>query len=180
MIRGGTLMPWLVAIIFFATFPHIALSQSTSPSPRLATIPSPPPVNQPFDADVYLSANPSSIAFYHNDVTITGNVVTAKFGSGCGFICPGGGPYYGPFRLHLPALSRGSYTLRIIDGTFPTFVYAEFSLGIGLSPPIPLPAYDQQTLAFLSALMAMLACVALRKSRNAPTHSTSDSGNIHG
>jgi hypothetical protein len=166
-------------MIFFATSPHNALCQSTPPPPRLETIPSPPPVDQPFDADVYLSANPSSIAFYNNDVVVAGNIVTVKFNSGCGFICPGGGTYYGPFRLHLPALSRGSYTLRIIDGIFPTFVYAEFSLGIGLSSPIPLPAYDRRTLAFLIALMALLACAALRKSRNAPTHSTTDSGNVH-
>lgn len=174
MNRCGTLFLRIVAMMFVALLPLEAMCQSISPPPKLVTIPSPVPVNQAFDADVYFLTTAAPLAFYNDDVVIVGSTITAYFDSGCGFICPGG-QAYGPFRLHLPALQQGRYTLRIIDGTFHTHVYAEFSLAVGVPAVDPVPARDPRALVFLIVLFLLFTCMVLRRSTSPSTSSTLDS-----
>jgi hypothetical protein len=117
-------------------------AQCQSVLPRLETIPAPAPVGEPFYAVVSLPANTAALGFYGlfpqpDMLQIDGNSITARFESGCGFICPGGGLSYAGFPLPVPALPAGPYQLTIVDATFPEYVWGTFPLTIG---PGPAPA----------------------------------------
>lgn len=123
---------WLLALLL-AALPLSSPAQTGLP-PRLESIPSPAPVNTPFNAIVSLPASPASIGFFGTDlVQIDGNTITARFQSGCGFICPGGGePAYTGFALQLPALAAGNYTLKVVEPVFTgEYVWATLPLTIG-------------------------------------------------
>ena len=120
-----------VAACFLVALSRIAACQNLQP--RLETIPSPAPVGDPFYAIVSLPANPAAIGFYftYDNLKIEGNLITAVFDSGCGFICPGGGLFYTGFPLPMPALKAGHYQLMVVDAAFPAYTWATLPLTIG-------------------------------------------------
>jgi hypothetical protein len=125
MIRCYTSILQCLAVILLSALPKFALCQS-SPTPQLVTIPSPPPVDQPFEADAYFfgSTPPGSFS-----ISTAANVITAQYYTECPSACPGN--IYGLHRLQLPALQSGSYTLKIVDPNNSAHLFAQFPLVIG-------------------------------------------------
>jgi hypothetical protein len=163
MIRLGAPIGWLIATILFAIIPRVAPCQSVPPPPRLETSPSPAPVDTPFHAILYMFANPSSLAFYGDTPTVAGSVITVHFDSGCGFLCPGE-TAYASFPLDMPALAKGLYTVRVVDAVFPTYVYAELPLAVGIaSSSIPLPASSPWAINLLILIIALCALRAAHR-----------------
>ena len=162
MTRVGAPIEWLIAALLLAIIPRIAPCQETPPPPRLETSPSPAPI-APFHAILRMFANPLSLAFNGDTPTVAGSVITVHFDSGCGFLCPGE-MAYASFPLDMPALSRGLYTVRVIDAASPTYVYAELPLAVGIATSsIPLPASSPWAISLIILLIALSALRAAHR-----------------
>jgi hypothetical protein len=168
--------------LVLAQFPLVVGSQSQQqPStPQMFTIPAQPAGNQPFSLHAFFT--PYTYGWTPQGVSVSGTVITAKVGQvPCGFgPCPPGiGIFYGPVLFDFPPLSAGSYTVRVVDASATTVVYAQYPLVVVAGTPAGIAATPALQPFMLWCLMALLALPALRTLRKAP-RSTKNSGNTHG
>jgi hypothetical protein len=125
-------------------------------APAFITTPAYPAANVPFNATFHYTWNPSALGFYAfgGSPTVSGNTITLHFDRGCGFICPGGNyDVYWPFRVRMPALPAGNYTVNIISlgqilGTFNIVIGANAS---------EIPALGRFALLAMAALLLLVS-----------------------
>ena len=133
----------------FAWAGTLAHAQS---APAFTTHPPNPQANQPFMATFYYTWNPAALGFSWSHPVISGNTITLRFESGCGFLCPGNNNVYWPFEERMPALPAGTYTVDIVSlGR----TIATFSLVVGASDPAAIPASGPLALLVAAASLVL-------------------------
>lgn len=127
-------------------------------APTFVTTPAYPVANVPFDATFHYTWNPAALGFYPfgGGPTVSGNTITLHFERGCGFICPGGNyNVYWPYRVRMPALPAGNYTVNIISLNE---VIGTFNIIIGAQATNEIPALSRLALLGLAALLVLASC----------------------
>ncbi|HZP66596.1 MAG TPA: hypothetical protein VFB32_09825 [Rudaea sp.] len=109
------------------------------PLQQLATSPAQPRAGRAFVADAYflLPSDRFSWGVAVGTATVSGNTISTPISPiYCPFECPPM-PMYGAYRVALPALAPGSYTLAFVDAQAPGTVYARFPLAVANADPAP-------------------------------------------
>ena len=126
---AAMLLAWLPA---FSAFGQTLLPQLV-PQPPVALI------GQSFYAFVYLHANHYANGFGGASATLSGNVLSASFDGTCYVgVCKASDEGYWPFFLSIPALSTGTYTLRVAGSSDPPPLQFAFTVD-GQTPNEPVP-----------------------------------------
>jgi hypothetical protein len=167
MIRLDVSMLQLAALVLVAAVSNLAHGGTTQP-PQLVTIPSPPPTDQPFQAQVYLTSN-RGFAGFDVPVYMIGNVITAGFDTECPISpCFTGDSGYWPFTVEIPPLGPGDYILNVVVEGSPVPI-AQFTLAVGSPATFPAPAYHPLALLLLIGLILLPARSTLHRRLAAPT-----------
>jgi len=149
----------------WATFP---LMVGAGRTPELITHPSPPPANQPFDAELLILAHPDDFGIYYGP-DIQGSQISFLFDDYyCTSTCSNELSYRS-FPLHFPALAQGTYEVQFVAGNIRQFVFgtpalppaAHFSLNVGTATN-PVPTAGFPALLFGALGLVTLALRALR------------------
>lgn len=132
----------------------VAIAQEYPPNdpPTFSAVPSPAITGNPLQLQFGTIAFPSAVGIW--GTYIEDHVVVVFFDYFCGFICPGGDPYYQIFSTTTPVLDAGDYVVRFQDGWHdPPF---EFPLHVERAPVSTVPAIEGAGILAMTGLILLV------------------------
>lgn len=134
----GTFATRIAAMLLLAWLPALSAFGQTL-LPQLVPLPPVVPIGQSFYAFVYLHTNHDANGFGNASATLSGNVLSASFDGTCYHgACQASDEGFWPFLLSIPALSTGTYTLRVAGSSEPPPLQFVFTVD-GQTPNEPVP-----------------------------------------